>query len=362
MLSDKSTADNPSSPISELHFHLYENGNVGMCNVLMSVELALTIGYLTGRTTTAYAQLPLYNSTNNFFIDDLFDIDDITIVREPITIAATNLPDSLQETCITNGRIPSQAFLCGRSKIIDLRDFNDVKILQTADHKTLGFYSYLFCLSGSEQYRVHNYLQRSIRPKKKYADLAQKVVSDLHREFKKFNSITVRRGDYLRVGGTRGALITTTHYLDVLLANLPTDEVLLIHSDEEDEAYFLDIKRRYAKVVFIDTHLSQLFEDKAELGLVSMLIASYSNNFIGTMYSTFSEMIRRCRMQNGLTEQFIYLYSHSDEVPLRNGQMVEETPGENRWNRITMPREMLPMNFWWREWFEMPDALATSDH
>lgn len=337
----------------QLHFHAYDRGHVGMCNVLMSVELAMVIGMLTQRLPFIYAEQPIFNSEKNLYLDDLFDVHGAVFRRGPLQPEACSLPENLQYTCITNGRTPSKEFLCGRSRIVDLRDYWDAERLSTANHKTLGFYSYLFCLTPEEKRSADDLIRLFIAPKEKYRDHADRIVSELRSSAGGFQSIHVRRGDYLSAWyAPVAARITPDDYLHVLLSHFSKEKLLLIHSDEENLSHFDGIKRHFPHVRFIDKELCETYRDKAEMGLVSMLVASHSDEFAGTMYSTFSELIRRYRQQLGKTEKFLYLFSQHESIRLDNGRMVETKRGENRWNRLEMGEAMYGMNFWWKDWYE----------
>lgn len=84
-----------------------------------------------------------------------------------------------------------------------------------------------------------------------------------------------------------------------------------------------------------------------------MLIASYSNDFIGTLFSTFTSYIQRYRMYKGLPEEFKFLFSQRDELTLSDYRMKESiSHGENSWNRTPIPTELKNICFWFREWKE----------
>ena len=337
----------------ELHFQLYSNGNIGMANLMMSAEVGIAIAYLTKRTPILYAKNGLFNSTKGVSLGDLFDFEGVVFKRE--TLLSSNLPclpPNLMQSVITNGKAPSVDFRCGRSQIVDLSNYGSINTLATSDDKSLGFYSYLFCLHDSERIRVIDRLKTAMKPKLIYQDAANSWINYLQNKYGRYNSIQIRRKDYLGQAGTVGASKTMADFIDVLLAHIPTDELLVIHTDETDEKYFSVIKRYYTNILLIDHELSKQFPDDAENGLVSMLIAQQSNRFIGTMYSTFAEMIRRKRIQNGLLEEWVYLYSQNEGIPLHNGRILEDKTGEYSWNRITMPETQWEMNCWWREWEE----------
>ena len=338
-----------------LHFHLYDSGHAGMCNALMSLESALVLGMLTQRATIVYAPNTMY-LTPKLFIDDLFDVDGISFRHHALSPGGAVLPEKFQTSCITNGRCPSEEYLFGRSTIIDLRDYQDAAHLSTADVKTLGWYSFLFCLTDEEKQRADAHVRNSIRPKQRYLTHVAQIVQALRSEFGRFNSIHLRRGDYLDRPFFRGSRLAAADFIDILLAHFPADEALLIHTDEEDESYFDAIKRHFPHVKFVDKALRQCYSDKVELGLVSLLVASHSDNFAGTMLSTFSEMIRRYRTYNGKTEHGLYLYSHSDTLGLVKGRMIESRPGENKWNRIAVDAGWQSETFWWRDWYGTSDC------
>ena len=101
------------------------------------------------------------------------------------------------------------------------------------------------------------------------------------------------------------------------------EDLLLIHTDERDRQWFSPLlESEYRKILFCEDFISPHGLDGAESGLVSMMVASHSDDFIGTICSTFTSYINRMRMYNGKKEEFKFLFPMMN-VPLdEKGRMV----------------------------------------
>src|SRR5665811_393717 len=78
------------------------------------------------------------------------------------------------------------------------------------------------------------------------------------------------------------------------------------------------IKESYRKVVFLDWHILRNYgpefqdlpaHDSIALAYLSQLIAAQSDDFIGTMTSTFTSLIQRFRGNLGKEEPFKFLWN-----------------------------------------------------
>jgi hypothetical protein len=70
------------------------------------------------------------------------------------------------------------------------------------------------------------------------------------------------------------------------------------------------------------------------------------------MKSTFTAFIQRERLKNGFKEDFKYLYNQNDLIPFKDGKIIEEKEGLYSWNRLNLPKQIVDINFWFREWIE----------
>jgi len=331
-----------------LHYNVYESGKVGMCNILMSIENALLIAKLTNRDKIIfYCKHGIFNSESGLTIFDLYDIKyNYEVVKEDVNTSIPKLQYDLHTSCIYNNDEPTKDFLNGRTNIININDYKELQQFSTFNSSTLAYYSYLFYFSNSNQRKIlQDWLKETLTPKEQYLNKSLEIVKSLKNVYKGFNSIHVRRGDYLYTQNTKNKSIEAKDFN----LTFPTDELLIINTDEKDLSYFDSLKEKYPNIWFIDNSLSG---DTVEKGLVSLLVSSYSNDFIGSMFSTFTGYIQRYRMYNGLKEDFKYLYSQRDNLKLVNNRLPEDSFGENTWIRNKLPDDLKQIAFWFREWQE----------
>jgi hypothetical protein len=319
-----------------MNYHLYQNGHVGMVNCLMSAENALILALLSNQNINFVHSGKIFNSEKNLTLFDLYDID-YNIVHNQHIHTESILPYDLHDAVVYKNQIPDEEFVNGRSKIINL---NDYTTFSTKDSNTLGFYSYMFCLDKHEKYQVENFIQHTIKPKQKY----EKIALDILKELPSFNCIHIRRGDFLNDHNV-SRKIQVSDFINVIEHNFDNKKLLIL-SDDSDRNYFKEVENKY-NVSYLDK-IDGL--DSAEQGLVAMIVASYSRNFIGTLKSTFSAMIQRMRKQNGFTEDYKFLYSQDDNLVLENGKMLEKV-GKYAWNKVYLPQNLKEINFWIREWY-----------
>jgi len=198
------------------------------------------------------------------------------------------------------------------------------------------------------------------------------VVADLG----SFNAVHMRRGDF-KV--TYGVTVLDRHpweAIEALDKHFSREQRLLICTDERDDPFFRELKEAWKDHVFIDHHILDHFgkeffalpcHDSIALAYLTQLVAAESEDFIGTMTSTFTSMIQRYRGNRGKVEPFKFLWNElpdpgerrergrhpvSECVPLENGIMIEEFAGPYSWNRYN--QRINPA--WMREW---PESFLT---
>ena len=337
-----------------LHYNLYNDSNVGMCNVMMSVENALIIAYLTKRDKIIfYGKEKLYNSTTDKKIFDLFDINFTHEIVDSNTInkEILSLPCDFYNTCFYHNEEPSKDFVNNRINVINLANYDEIDEFRTLNNSTLGFYSYLFYL-GSHRNEILEFVKNTFIVKSYYNNIVQQYLNGISVNYNTFQSLHFRRGDYLYTENSKNNIITIDETLPIINEYFSKDKLVIIHSDEEDNLYFDKIKEQYPNFWFIDQDLKNTNLDIVEQGLISLLIASHSSKFIGTLFSTFTSYIQRYRKYNNLKEEFVFLYSQRDDLQLEKGKFKESSFGEHTWNRVTIPDSLKQINFWFREWQE----------
>lgn len=355
--------------MKELHFNLYNDGYVGLCNVLMSVENALLIAKLTKRDKIVfYGTKRFYNSSSR--IQDIYDIDftvefrDEDIIKEEdIVIFNCNFHD----TVFYHKNYPTKNFINERSNIVNLEDYEKYDKIGTLDNKTLGFYSYLFYIV-EERLPLYYWLKSVLNVKTTYRYLSLEVYNQLcstQENYSSYNSVHVRRGDYLLTSDKNKDVKIEDCISKIQSVCKDTNKMLLVHTDELDEDYFKSLTNIYTNVVFVDQYIRSNYVNlnNTEVGIVSLLVASYSDYFIGTMKSTFTSYIQRYRLYNQRSEEFCFLYSQDERIVLDSkGRFYKEPFSEYTWNNQPVKESLRNICFWFREWnscFPQPYAKST---
>lgn len=314
-----------------LHFALYNRGHAGMCNILLSVQNALIIARLTGRGRIVfYSEVHLFNSAKRLGILDLFDIH-YEHSAKPLSEFPENislLPD-FSDCCIYLRDRPHPSFINGRQAF-------DLEGLCAMEHIgargiTLGYYSYIFHLKPVLRDEVVEFVKTAIVPKDEYLRAAMA----LRGRFSAYQSMHLRRGDYLSVPGTRNGAVTWDEMLPNLCARLDRQVPVLVHTDEPDPAYFQPLVDAGYSLHFFENELPADFDD-VQKGLVSLLVAAHAERFIGTMISTFTGVIHQYRRQHGDYSAFKYIYSQVASVELKSAEIACRHFGVHSWNRISL--------------------------
>lgn len=333
-----------------LHYNIYNNGNVGMCNILMSIENALIIAKLTDRDNIIFYQDLLIFNSQNKFIQDLFDINFNIEFRNTSELNQDiqSLLYDFYNTVFYNEEYLTEDFLNGRTNIINLNHYKHYNDIRTLNYNTLAFYSYIFYLTDNKK-EIQEFIKFTIKLKFKYTDIALSILSQLS----DFNCVNVRRGDYLYILGNNNSTVQVKDFLLILKKNFSREKTLLVTTDEKDKSYFEDLNTEFNNILFVKDFLQNFELDDAEKGLISLIISSYSTNFIGTMKSTFTAYIQRYRLYNGLNDDFKYLYTQFEELVLNeHGRIKEESFGFHTWNRYKLSESTKQIFFWIKEWDE----------
>jgi hypothetical protein len=233
----------------------------------------------------------------------------------------------------------------------------------------------------------------TIKPKKEYRDYANFIVDKIG----DFDAVHLRMGDFhledhkLDLNGkpfpkdywdpnfASTKFRSAEDIINVFDKTFTKDKPILISSDGFDtsgmklphrKSIFVKLKNEYPNVIFIDDlilkdkinyeYFKELpYNGSLVIAIISQLICSKSDIFIGTMLSTFSGIIQRYRQKD-----FKFLW---DEIPptpgpwneektkidvsyrFKNCEMVETDEGYFSWNRINY-NQISPA--WMREWKE----------
>jgi hypothetical protein len=320
-----------------LNYQLYRRGKVGFFNNLMSLELAVGLSILSNRRLLLnYPEFPVFNSDKQRTLFDLVELFHPHQTGDFSELKGALLPD------LHVSQIAAS----------DLATHDGAAVLATRNDSTLGYYSYVLPFDERIVYAC-NHL---IAVKEEYRRTAVSIVNRLQRRHGKFASVHVRRSDFGR-HYKRSETVTGEEILRTIRCHVPADCFLVIHSDERDRDYFSPILEAYPEHCLIDDALFREFYpktlDAAEIGVVSALIASQSDIFLGTMFSTFTGYIQRRRLLNGKKGGFLYLYNQCPGgLAFEDGRIPESGTSGPTWERIAMSDELRSICFWWREWPE----------
>jgi hypothetical protein len=320
-----------------LKFDLYEGGNVGFFNNLMSLELAVGLSALSNRRLLLNRpEHPIFNSENEHTILGLVDLFFPHQTGSFDGMRGEFLPD-LHSTRIARA---------------DLTEYDRAPVLSTCNNHTLGYYSYVL----PQDERITYACNHLIAAKEPYQRLASSIVKELQTRYGRFASVHIRRADFLD-NHQQTEATSLEEIRHNIACHVPSGCFLLIHSDEKDGDYFAPILEAYPDHCLIDVALFHEFHphalDSAEIGLVSALVACQSDIFLGTMFSTFTGYIQRRRLLSGKGGEFLYLYNQRPEcLAFRDGRILESRTSGPTWERIEMSDELKSICFWWREWPE----------
>ncbi len=374
-----------------LIYNIYRRGDAGLSNLMMSLELAVVMAKLTDRVlilagnNTPVANIVPYASilTNAHpsRVTDLVETPVPWLGEEAVNLAAFAPYDICEKPAwdavfyypptLSFHSEDFLRFAGRRRKFITVDEtINSAPAIAMsggAGADTLSFYSTFFYLDAESQRQAYDVL-RAMTPKRAFADLAARVARDIG----PFNAVHVRRGDFKKTFGTTTLDRTGRDIVEALEPHFARDDRLVVLTDEADDPVFDDVRSAYADIIFLDHHILRDYRcdfldlpmhDSIALAYLSQLVAAASQDFVGTMTSTFTSMIQRMRGNHGKEERFKFLWnelpdegekvergrhSTSNSVPLDDGVMVEVHEGPYSWNRANNRLN----NAWMREWPE----------
>jgi len=384
-----------------LYYTSYQSGRSGLSNGIMSVEIGTVLAFLTNRflvlagNVSPPANVVSYggrvDNDHRSRITDLIDIpvawsepdqvelghlrrrelSDVHLGQAAFYIPGTVDIHSADAESFANGR---KRWLSANGPLEDIPLLCVTEDYDRPNHRyNLSYYSYFFYLDDETRRSVYRMLQR-MQPKRELAELARRVAADLG----SFDAVHLRRGDFKVTYGVTTLDRQPWEAIEVLDHHFKRQDTLVIVTDERDDPFFDEIKAAYPHHVFVDHHVLDQYgkdfdalphRDSVSLAYLSQLIAAESQDFIGTMTSTFSAIIQRYRGNRGKPEPFKFLWNELPEeedrvergrhpvsecIPLDRGIMVEESSGPYSWNRYN---SRIAAN-WMREW---PESFLTRE-
>ena len=353
----------------------------------MSLDIAVALAYLTGRVLMPYRfRMPRRHAIDlqrgegvpePIIVPDLFEIP-IPWSDEYLTKTWVSLPGAIEYVW----RPAYDSVLCFPASLSDddhrFPDFRngrrnsyafDERHEDAADLQihtlTLANYSHFFFLDEAHRGQLIDLMKR-IRPKQPYVAAAERIAASLG----SFNALHLRRGDFLsnelsKRGITRTISVTGEEIVANLATRLARHDRLLICTDgSPQEELFGPIMKYFREVIFLDSYLRDNTsiadivsglpkQNEAVSALLTQLIASSSQIFVGTLFSTFTALIQRMRGLAGRDPTFLYCYNDfvSPLVRFKDCQFLPVDEGPYSWNRVRYP--LSPDAYsWFREWPE----------
>ncbi|WP_421853072.1 hypothetical protein [Oricola sp.] len=377
--------------MKSLIYTIYRNGSAGFSNLAMSLELGVVLAGLTNRVLVLKGNnTPLGNvvqyhglvrNTYPSKVTDLIEPGVPWIDAERVNLSAFaphEISDKMAQDSVfyfpphlSTETDDFRSFLAGRKHVFTIGEAHEhaaaLSFSGGPDANTLGFYSSFFYLDEPSQRRAFDIIS-NMKPRAPYAEFARRVADDLGR----FNAVHIRRGDFKQTFGVTTLDRSPAEVIEALDHHFSRSGRLVVLTDEADDPFFDEIRAAYGDVVFIDHHMLAHYDcefqdlpahDSIALAYLSQLVAARSDDFIGTMTSTFTALIQRMRGNLGKEERFKFLWnelpapgdkvergSHppSECIPLDKGVMVEQHSGPYSWNRFN--DRLNPA--WMREWPE----------
>jgi len=366
----------------------------GFSNNKMSLDIAVTLAFLTGRVLAPYRfRLPRRSPIDlkpgqwpePLSILDLYEMP-ISWSDEYLLKTWISVPSALD--CVWEPVFDSVLCFPAISASIDsrLQDFrngrpnvyafderqDEAPDLHIRTH-TLSHYSHFFYLDEERRRAVIDLMKR-LCPKLPYLQAADRIATG----FGTFNAIHIRRGDFVsndlaKRKISRAASITGQEVVANLASRMRRDEPLIVCTDGSPrDEFFVPIRKHFREVIFLDRHMRESAsirqviselprDDEAVEALLTQLVASRAQTFAGTLFSTFTALIHRLRGFANPESPFLYCYNDfvSARVRFENCEFLPVADGPFSWNRIKFP--VSPGAYsWFREWPEAFDITPPS--
>lgn len=320
-----------------LHYEPWCYGGGGFSNTLMSIQLGMIIASLTERGLIVYQKNKLHHQRGEFRIQDLIDFQDVTFINEPMNADCDFLPCE-QFICYYFENAPNKEFLLNRSAV-NLSDYLEYNELKNSAHGSLSYFSFKFYLENKD--RIFKNLYKSFSFKNKYTDIAEEIIS----KFAPVNSMHIRRGDFLHQQ-PKNVIHSFEDNLELIFYNFAYDPIFVL-TNEQDKSFFKKIPN---ELFFVDQILEKYNLDPIEIGVISILLGSKIENFIGNAGSTFTGIIHQMRkMNNPIGESFKYLHDQYDLCNIDGSNFYSQ--GQYTWNKLK--RSDYNDCLWQKEWPEV---------
>ncbi len=337
--------------MSKLFFKLYNR--CGLFNQVMSVELAAGLAFETQRqlilhgifdknesATAIYAAI--YDFNDREILADKGSCPKITDLLDWDNKESCVFIDDVIETCSSDA-IRIKNLMHYYYSDTENVDFAEGRLLLTFDdnydydvRRTLGWYSRFFNNRSSNLDKQLG----SVRFKPEYYQLAEKIAESLG----KFNGTHFRLTDHKAVFDPNNSI------LDAGISKIDNSLPIVMCTDQPNSQIIKDSSYKYIMLDeyilnnFYDDFKEFKFKEEISFGLLNNLVMHYSQNFIGSPGSTYSNYIFR-----GINQE--------RDIPWKTFTEEEHTQtGPYSWNGYNNKDTFTKQ--WWREWKESKICIA----
>lgn len=300
------------------------NGLQGLSNFLLQLEVSLTISRITKRKLIL---LDKYEFGHNLGLVDISKYLSFETIKKTFECASSeeigemkiDSSMDLHTVCKSQSDIvvvisdniwnkPNEVVTCGQSNSSDFLEFLSDRVPFNIDfpNKFLALHQ---CTTGNFWYSIYfegkenrNQLKKDINNCLKYKKTYYNKSDIVHDFIGIYNSIHVRRGDFLNHHDN--TILDPTNLLHRLQECFPTNIPIYISTDEKDLSFFDPLREKYQIYFLKDFDFGNL--DKVEKMIIDQLVCSKSNLFGGDWYSTFTKRINVLRaLQNLSTSDMV---------------------------------------------------------
>jgi len=322
--------------------------DAGLVNQIMSVEIGSSIAFMENMQILFFDYIlrsePIYSSAKNhnnrFSITKSYNphIFEILDLPEELKFSYDNKPKI--EDCTNYTDTIKYYYKCKEGKFEE--EFSDGRIRlvmfpeRNSCFKTnnLAFYSRFFFNRPSH---LDKFLSK-IRIKKEYYDLATKIANFIG-PFSGLHYRLTDHGKFYPIQQQKRVDTFAKINVNKLPVIIATDDIQQVKKEIDGDYIFID---DLIMEGFLQDFKNLTFHNEVVFGIISLLVMSFSEYFIGTPGSTFSNYIHRLRFMSNKKDCFLCTESnHIDNNYSQTGPFT--------WNGMQAHANV---KSWWREYPE----------
>ena len=332
-----------------MHRMFWQIHNAGLINQVMSVELGCCLSFLEKQQINFFDYSK--KSYGNIFVPPVrtMGTPEMRSSRKPNVFELLDMPSEIDYKLIDE--VPKVHYTKHENIIQSYykygQDSHNESYFSEGRgklhiNKNSDNYFHINCFSFYSRYifnrpRELDVVLNKLKFKEQYIRLAKKISSQLSNFSAMHIRLTDHAHNYHATSDNR-----LKHYNKARERHnkiiFSTDDVNTVRNEYKETSLFID------EIIlnhFREEFLQLEFHDDVVLGLMSLLILSESNYFIGTPGSTFSSYIHRLRLLNQKDDCFLFMDSIYNEQFIPNGPYS--------WNGFGCH---VAAKNWWREWPE----------